>query len=222
MSIFWLNAVSRLLCYPDEELVTDLPELRRALDQADLTPAAKEGISALLNNLATEELLTLQEQYVGLFDRSRRLSLNLFEHVYGDSRARGPAMADLVELYTRNGLLIDTRELPDFLPLYLEFASTRPAAEAKGLLRDAGQVLSKLDERLRKRDSGYAFLFTALLDWSGRPANDGVEEPEEDESFAALDRAWAEAPVAFAADDPSLAQQSCPIASRTVERLKQI
>lgn len=88
----------------------------------------------MIEELASQDLYELQARYVDLFDRSRALSLHLFEHVHGESRDRGQAMVDLKALYESHGLEITASELPDFLPLFLEYLSLRPLEEAKALL----------------------------------------------------------------------------------------
>ena len=98
-----------------------------------------------------------------LFDRTRSLSLHLFEHVHGESRDRGQAMIDLKSLYESAGLEISATELPDFVPLFLEFLSTRPRAEACELLGQPAHILAAMAERLRKRHSAYEAVFRALV-----------------------------------------------------------
>ena len=155
----------------------------------------------LIAELAQEDLFALQETYVGLFDRTRRLSLHLFEHVHGESRDRGQAMVDLAGIYEKGGLVLIANELPDYLPLFLEFLSTRPLTEARGLMADIAHILASLEERLTSRGSAYAAVFAALrtLAADGMVAAPSpapaVDEPVED--FAALDAAWEETAVTF-------------------------
>ena len=108
------------------------------------------------------DLYALQERYVDQFDRTRSLSLHLFEHVHGESRDRGQAMIDLKSLYEQNGLYLSAAELPDFVPAFLEFLSTRPLAQARALLSQTAHILTALAERLQKRHSPYAAIFQAL------------------------------------------------------------
>ena len=132
------RVLARLLGYPDDALVASVSEMRRLL-RADnlLAPAARDGLEPLFAVLESRDLLDLQAAYVGLFDRVRTLSLHLFEHVHGESRDRGRAMIDLVKLYERHGLDVTAKELPDYLPLFLEFRSSLPPAEARRLLAEA-------------------------------------------------------------------------------------
>ena len=129
-----LKALGVLLAYPSAELRAALPEIAAALE-ADrrLGEPALAALRELVAELTGGDAMDLEERYVGLFDRGRLTSLNLFEHVHGESRERGPAMVDLKQLYQRAGLRMTTRELPDYLPALLEFLSLRPEPEARDL-----------------------------------------------------------------------------------------
>lgn len=107
--------------------------------------------------------LDARAAYSELFDRGRATSLLLFEHVHGESRDRGQAMVDLMAQYERHGLLLDSHELPDHLPLYLEYLAQLPEEEALGGLRDVAPILGLLSARLQQRESRYAVLFELLL-----------------------------------------------------------
>ena len=132
-----LRALAALLSYPTADLVEAAPEIRGAIDREALVPASeRDALHRLIDDLATGDLYDLQERYGLLFDRTRALSLHLFEHVHGESRDRGQAMVDLLKLYEEGGYTPAPSELPDFLPLFLEYASTREPAEAVALVRD--------------------------------------------------------------------------------------
>ena len=88
---------------------------------------ARAASIELIDDIAARDIFDAQERYILLFDRTRSLSLHLFEHVHGESRDRGQAMVDLLKLYEDAGYSATASELPDFLPLFLEFASTRDA-----------------------------------------------------------------------------------------------
>jgi nitrate reductase delta subunit len=198
------RVLSGLLSYPSAELQKAVPQLAAAIDRQALLPTAiRRQLEVLLNEIATGDLYDLQERYVLLFDRTRSLSLHLFEHVHGESRDRGQAMIDLKALYANGGLEIDAPELPDFVPLFLEFLSTRPRAEAYELLGQTAHILAALAERLRKRRSAYEAAFRALVALAAaKPKADAVSalllEPDPDASdFAALDAAWEDEPVTF-------------------------
>src|SRR5690606_1717291 len=118
------KVLSALIDYPSAELVNALSELRHTLEQENMIPAAACGrLDALWTHFARGDLIDLQEAYVGLFDRVLSLSLNLFEHVHGESRARGQALVELKALYEHAGFVLAANELPDYLPAFLEFLS---------------------------------------------------------------------------------------------------
>ena len=198
------KALSALLSYPDEELQNAAPELRNVIDEENLLPPEnRRFLDALIEEIATGDLYALQERYVELFDRTRSLSLHLFEHVHGESRDRGQAMIDLKSLYEKNGLCLSATELPDYLPVFLEFLSTRPLAEARALLSQPAHLLIALAERLHKRQAPYAAVFEALAALAmlapDAPAFEVVAEgPDADPNdFAALDAQWEEEAVTF-------------------------
>ena len=140
-----LKALSLLLSYPTRELQHAMPEIGGVLaSDTRLTAAARRALRPLVGELGGRDIYDLQETYVALFDRSRTLSLNLFEHVHGESRDRGGAMVSLLETYRDGGFEPDTSELPDHLPVLLEFLSVRPWAEAQDILADAAHIFAAL------------------------------------------------------------------------------
>lgn len=184
-----LKALSALLCYPEPALCAATSEIAAMLP-------GETALAPLLHALATEDLFDLQSAYVDLFDRGRRLSLHLFEHVHGESRDRGQAMVDLAQVYAQGGLLLEAGELPDYLPTFLEFASTRPRAEALSLLGDIAPILTAMHAGTAARAPDYAAVFAALLRLAGQTAAEvPLEPPVED--LAALDAAWEETTVLF-------------------------
>ncbi|MFP4273613.1 MAG: nitrate reductase molybdenum cofactor assembly chaperone [Paracoccaceae bacterium] len=202
-----LKALSLILSYPGRELQEDLPLLVGVLlSDTRVTSLARRELCPLLDSLGADDIYELQERFVMLFDRSRTLSLNLFEHVHGESRDRGGAMVSLLETYREGGFEPATSELPDHLPVLLEFLSTRPADEAREILADAAHIFAALRERLQRRESDYAAVFGALLQISGATASheavaELLEQPETDpDDLEALDAIWEEAEVRFGPD----------------------
>ncbi|MDM7946714.1 MAG: nitrate reductase molybdenum cofactor assembly chaperone [Oceanibaculum nanhaiense] len=197
------KALSALLNYPSAEFVAAMPEIRAVLAGEGLVPRSSlKALEPLLSSFETAELYDLQERYVLLFDRSRSLSLHLFEHVHGESRDRGQALVDLSQLYDKNGFFIVANELPDFLPLFLEFLSTLPFGEATALLGETVHILAVLRQRLEKRESPYAALFAAVEALSAvradpRAAAEAAASDVMPDDLAALDREWEEAAVTF-------------------------
>ncbi|HUL40988.1 MAG TPA: nitrate reductase molybdenum cofactor assembly chaperone [Burkholderiales bacterium] len=195
-----LKAIAALLEYPDAELVGALDEIEQVLAEDRAIAADFDAISALISRLRDADLLDAQEAFVELFDRGRSTSLNLFEHVHGESRDRGQAMVDLRELYASRGLMLDTNQLPDYLPVYLEFLATCAQDEVREKLGDISHILQVIGATLSKRYSSYAALIVALLRIAGerRPEKLLMDTTvTDDTSPEALDRTWIEEPVTF-------------------------
>ena len=202
-----LTVISRLLCYPTAELQEAVPAMRQALRQALreeglLTREVQWRLDAFLGQVAETPLLDLQEQYVNLFDRGRHLSLHLFEHVHGESRDRGQAMVELMQQYEAGGFELDAHELPDYLPLFLEYLARRDREEIHELLGDAMGVVVLLGARLAERGSEYSIAFEALECITGTPEDAAefrrhaaAEGP--DETIEKMDEIWEEEQVTF-------------------------
>jgi nitrate reductase molybdenum cofactor assembly chaperone NarJ/NarW len=187
-----LRALAWLLRYPDAELRAAAGELGAALhDEGALQASRLAELDALLRRLAAAPGLRVEAEYVELFDRSRRTALHLFEHVHGDSRDRGPAMVDLAQTYDRAGLQFVPGELPDYLPVVLEFASTQPPAQAREFLRETAHIVQAIFSALLERGSPYASVLAAVLDLAGERAQKVAVAAE-----PAIDDTWAE-PEAF-------------------------
>jgi nitrate reductase delta subunit len=187
-----LRAIAWLLRYPDDALRAALPEIAQALvDEGALQGHRLTEVQALIERLIKTPALRTEAEYVELFDRGRRTALHLFEHVHGDSRDRGPAMIDLVQTYERAGLLLTDGELPDHLPVVLEYASTQPPEAAREFLRELSHIVRAIFTATLDRGSPYASLLAAVLELAGERA-ERVQLPPEPE----LDEAWAE-PEAF-------------------------
>jgi len=219
-----LKVLSILLSYPTEDLKASARVLKDTLDaEALLSAPDRKLVATLIDEIESRDLLDLQERYVLLFDRTRSLSLHMFEHVHGESRDRGQAMVNLMALYEKHGLRIDARELPDFLPMFLEFLSTLPVADARELLGQPLEIITALRERLRKRKSVYAAVFYALEALAkGKPKPEDVEallaQPEDDPNdLEALDKIWEEEAVTFGPG--SDLSDSCPKAEDMVRRM---
>lgn len=187
-----LRVLARLLSYPDAQLRGNLLEMRQALlSEKAIAPARLEELNALINGLARGNALDNEAEYVEVFDRGRATSLHLFEHVHGDSRDRGPAMIDLAQTYEKAGLFLGPNEMPDYLPVVLEFVSTQPPKEARAFLGEMAHIFNAIFNALQQRNSPYASVLGALLELSGEkahPVKIVADEP--------LDTSWEE-PVVF-------------------------
>ncbi len=221
--------LSAALCYPTLELQGAAEDLIEALEAEKMLPTSRiKEIAVLLREIGTFDLLDMQSRYVDLFDRTRSLSLHLFEHIHGESRDRGQAMASLLEHYRSAGLDLSANELPDYLPLFLEFLSTRAPREAQSILADTNHVLSALGERLRKRDSAYAALMEALVELSHSTPDANAlaalneHHLENPDDTCAVDRAWEDSEVRFGPEggNDSLKDSGCPRAAEIVQRMQ--
>lgn len=217
------KALSLLLSYPDEEIRVGAGELRAALQKEALLPKPQLALlEKLIGELETRDLYDLQERYVFLFDRMKSLSLHLFEHVHGEGRDRGQAMLDLKALYERNGYDIAASELPDFLPLLLEYLSMIPLDEARELLNQPLHIIAALRQRLHKRGSVYACVFGALETIaSGKPVAIRMKDlldfkGDDPADFEQLDKEWEDEAVSFG---PNPATDGCN-PNRIVARLR--
>ena len=198
-----LRVLAALLAYPEAQTREHLAEMRAVLhDEHAVEPSRLHELDALIESLRRTDPLDIESAYVELFDRGRSTSLHLFEHVHGDSRERGPAMVDLCKTYEAAGLLLAPSELPDYLPVVLEFASTQPPREAREFLSEICHILNSIFGALHKRHSPYASVLGALIELAGEKAQ--AVEPVADDP---LDESWAE-PPAF--DGCSIKGQATP------------
>ncbi|WP_018077139.1 nitrate reductase molybdenum cofactor assembly chaperone [Thiobacillus denitrificans] len=173
--------VSILLMYPESDWLSALPEMHAALvDEAGVNGNAATRLAPLFDLLNESELIALQENYVATFDRNPSHSLHLFEHIHGESRDRGSAMIDLLEEYWKYDFDASASELPDYVPLFLEFLSLLPAREALELLGDAVHVLAAIGRKLDANGSPYATAFQLLEALSPVTAQELVEPPVRD------------------------------------------
>jgi len=206
-----LKVLSLLIDYPSNELFlgdtfADCTEI--VAKSTLISPAVRQQIIALIEDLIDTGSLEAQARYDGLFERGRSLSLWLFEHVHGESRDRGQAMVDLMNQYQEAGFEISVKELPDYLPLYLEFLAYQATVidddiQIRMDIADVSHIIALLAARLEDRGSIYQGCFNALLQIAGKPL-DMVEEYQEkvgkeqrDDSFEALDKEWEEEVVTF-------------------------
>ena len=198
-----LRVLSRILAYPNADLLSQMDALRDVLREDDFLKAKSlKPLLAFMDTLAKTELMQAQEDYVELFDRGRAHCLHLFEHVHGESRFRGQAMIDLTERYAEKGLKIGIGELPDYLPLFLEFISICDPEEGLETLAQSAPIIATIGEKLRRQKSGYASVMAAIVELSGAKLNKAEIRKAADaalpniQTLDELDKQWEE-PEAF-------------------------
>jgi len=151
------NVLARLLDYPVEELKTHSAEIREVVaSEPAISSEERRVIGEFVDHVAQTELLELEKEYVQTFDMIPEHSLHLTHHLFGDDRGRGPALVDLGEHYKGMGLEAKEGELPDYLPLILEYVSTLDEVAARIFLADAAKVLTEVAANLEKSQSCYA------------------------------------------------------------------
>jgi nitrate reductase delta subunit len=188
---YTLRVLAHLLRYPDAQFRAHIPEMQTALqNEAALAPVRLAEVAALLRYLEHAPALEVESQYVELFDRGRRTALHLFEHVHGDSRERGPAMVDLIQTYEKGGMYLGPEELPDHLPVLLEFASTQPSVQSREFLGEIAHIVRNIFSALTAQKSPYASVLAAVLELAGEKAETVPLAPE-----PSLDESWAEPEV---------------------------
>lgn len=200
-----LRVLSLLMDFPTADLMAAKDELLALAGNAGLDEPAQQALVDFIVQRCSSDLLDWQAEYDGLFERGRSLSLLLFEHVHGESRDRGQAMVNLMQQYKAAGLELNAKELPDYIPLYLEFLSTQGEANARIGLQEVAHILALLACRLQQRECNYAAIFIALLQLSGaevdlRDLQQQLTGEARDDTAEALDKIWEEEAVTFGAE----------------------
>ena len=154
---------SRLLTYPDDELMSEMPTIRQGVQT--LPKNVRVHIDRYFAETDGKTLLELQEKYVATFDLKRRCCLYLTYYLNGDTRRRGMALVRFQETYGRYGFHADTGELPDFLPVLLEFSAHggEPAEAAASLIDEHREGLEVLGAALEKVESPQRHIISAVL-----------------------------------------------------------
>jgi nitrate reductase delta subunit len=203
-----LKLIAVLLDYPEEPLWAHQGELRAAVADPALSATQRRSLNVFLDRLLAKEPLSAQEDWLELFDRGRAMSLLLFEHIHGESRDRGQAMVDLITTYEKAGFFFSAKQLPDYLPVILEYLSARPAAEVSDWLHHVGHILELLAARAEQRESDYAELLKVLVEFARGKVDLGalirrIATEARDDTPEAMDRVWEEEAVRFGPEAPA-------------------
>jgi nitrate reductase molybdenum cofactor assembly chaperone NarJ/NarW len=166
------------------------------------------ALRTFVDGLMATDPMEAQERWLGLFDRGRSMSLLLFEHIHGESRDRGQAMVDLLSTYRKAGFELGAKQLPDYLPVVLEYLSLQPVEEVRDWLGHTAHILELLAARAQERQSPYAVLIEALVEIAkGRVDLDllrrRVASEERDDTPEAMDKVWEEEAVRFGVEAPT-------------------
>ena len=215
MMIKTYKVLSLLLSYPNHELQEFLSVAANEVREEALLLADKiTGIEAFCNGFIHTDLTDWQAEYVQLFDYSRSVSLHLFEHVKGDSKDRGQAMVNLIEFYRENGMQLTGRELPDHIPVFLEFLSSLSTDKSAELLGETVNIMERISIALNEKDNLYGKLFQAIVALSAKQPDKAITtEMIKNEKPMDLDAEYEEAPVEFGGvfpDDTQEERQGVP------------
>jgi nitrate reductase delta subunit len=150
-----------LLDYPSAQLLELTDQLTSAA--MELPEQLRAPIIDFVRECSTTNPLQLATRYVETFDMRRRASLHLTYYAYGDTRKRGMALLRFKHAYRHAGMQLDDSELPDYLPLVLEFAATVDPLQGERLLAEHVPVLELLRLSLQDSGSGYAQVLAAVL-----------------------------------------------------------
>lgn len=155
--------MAHLLDYPTDELLENLQDITKVLkDDPEITAQERDELTQLISWMQLHTLIGMQSDYVRTFDMTPEHDLHLTHHLFGDDSGRGPALIDLSEHYKAAGLEVDENEIPDFLPLILEYVSMLDDMQARVFLGDAAKVITVLAENLEKAKSPYARLLRII------------------------------------------------------------
>ena len=199
-----IKALGALLLYPQEGMIEALDEIQQVIEGEPLLgPEQILALSRFIAEMRNQGLLDLQEKYVELFDTAPARALHLFQHLYGDSSERGQAMVDMIEQYRAHGYQPMSSELPDYLPMFCEFAAQFPEPEARVLLGRALPVLEVLERRLEDAGSAYRAVFSALITLAESDEETAAiaqllnTRTQADTDEPTIDEAWNEPSVTF-------------------------
>ena len=202
--------LSLLLSYPSDELQKFLLQAEEELRDESLLHEKKIAeIAQFCKRFNQMDLTDWQGEYVQLFDYSRSVSLHIFEHIKGDSRDRGQAMVNLMEFYKEKGMHLTAKELPDYIPVFLEFLSTLSPSKSAELLGETVNIMDKINVALRESENPYSSIFKAIISLSAKQPDKAItREMIKNEKPLDLDAEYEEEPVTFGGSSSCSSQGS--------------
>lgn len=154
-----LNILSKLIDYPDQTLMENLDDVIDYIKaSSEIEPDEKQTLFEFISWMRIHTATGIQQTYVETFDMVPEHDLHLTHHIFGDDNGRGPALIDLSEHFKHEGLEVKDGEIPDFLPLILEYASTLDEMGSRVFLGDAKRIIKIIADNLDKAGSPYAKL----------------------------------------------------------------
>jgi nitrate reductase delta subunit len=159
----YIKMVSLLMQYPNEGYFRTLPEIKSLVGKMHRDPRSA-SIEKFIAHIEGKDAIFVQEQYTALFDMSPSTTLNVTYHLWGDGEKRARLLTKLQQVYAGAGLVKKSLELPDFLPLILEFLASVPNAIQFGAIRMSFKGVKTLVERLKPIDCHYAGLLEPLME----------------------------------------------------------
>ncbi len=210
--------LSLLLSYPNDELQDFLLQVENELrEEALLQEETISEIAKFCKRFNQIDLTDWQEEYVQLFDYSRSVSLHIFEHIKGDSRDRGQAMVNLMEFYKEKGMHLTAKELPDYIPAFLEFLSTLTIPKSAELLAETVNIMDRINEALSDSENLYSSIFKAIISLSAKQPDKAItHEMIKNEKPLDLDAEYEEEAVTFAGAAPSCSSQATSACKSTI------
>lgn len=191
---------SILLLYPNDDLKNSIDFVIDILKEENLVSSYElDELNLFVSYIKKNDLLFLQEYYVSVFDRQKLFSLYLFEHIHGDSRERGMAMIDLGNLYKKSYFeILIGDELPDYIPVFLEYLSLLSYDKAALLLGEIINIIAVLARRLKAINSLYYVIFSILESLSNtKPDKKFIEKVLSDDislndKYLEIEKNWEE------------------------------
>jgi len=171
-----LKLLALLLHYPDQELAGSLREIEAQIERFSSVPG-KEILTGFFAYLRSKPLIRVQEEYIEMFDMNTAVSLNLTYHLVGDGKKRGAALAKLLQVYRETGYELLPSDLPDYLPVMLEFWSICPAEVFMEMAAEYRKSIATLTARLQDAQSPYAGLLKLAGDLVDARAQDTLWIP---------------------------------------------
>lgn len=151
-----LELISLLLGYPTVELSKTVQYMAQTPQRVRRIPRLDAVLTAFARIISPLPLTDWQALYVQTFDLTPATSLHLTWHIFGDSPRQGRALAAINEVYRDAGFSPVPGELPDYLPMMLEFMAVAPEWATQCLGQKFGGTITYLAAHLDDQDNPYA------------------------------------------------------------------